>query len=176
MAKKTVEIQPPMSYVPASVEINAGDTVEWVSRDSTDVHTVTADYGSFNSTSLNENDTFAHTFAAAGDVPYHCRVHGPGMAGVVKVKATAAARHTVEITSSMTYSPDTLQINAGDTVEWVSWDSTDVHTVTSNDGTTFSSVILNENDTFAHTFTAAGNFPYHCKVHGSAMAGVINVT
>ena len=54
------------------------------------------------------------------------------------------ARHTVEIIFPMSYSPDPIQINAGDTVEWISRDGDDVHTVTHDDLTTFRSDILNE--------------------------------
>ena len=90
MATQTVEIVPPMTYSPASVEITVGDTVEWISRDSTDVHTVTHDdQTTFRSEILKEGDKFTLTFAAAGSYPYFCEIHGSGMAGVVEVKETA---------------------------------------------------------------------------------------
>ena len=28
---------------------------------------------------------------------------------------------------------------------------------------------------FQHTFASAGSFPYHCAIHGNAMAGTVNV-
>ena len=177
MARHTVEIRSPMSYSPASIDINAGDTVEWVSRDGSDIHTVTHDdLTTFRSGILNKDDKFEHTFSTAGDFPYFCEVHGRAMAGVVKVKAAAAARHTVEIISPMTFSPPSLQVNVGDTVEWISRDDSDVHTVTHNDQTTFRSGLLNSGDKFEHTFNIAGAFPYFCEVHGrDAMSGLIKV-
>src|SRR5262245_45119132 len=100
MARHTVEIVSPMTYSPASIQISAGDTVQWISRDATDVHTVTHnDLTTFRSNILNEGDTFEHTFDTAGDFPYFCEVHGKQMSGVVT--AAAAARHTVEIVSPM---------------------------------------------------------------------------
>jgi plastocyanin len=98
------------------------------------------------------------------------------MAGVVKVKAVAAACHTVEIIAPMTYSPASLEIKAGDTVEWVSKDDSEPHTVTSDDGNSFASGNMSQNDKFEHTFATAGDFPYHCEVHGPIMAGIIKVT
>ena len=159
------------------MQINAGDTVHWISRDGSDVHTVSHDdLTTFRSGILNEGETFEHTFAAAGDFPYFCEVHGKEMAGTVKVVA-AAARHTVEILPPMSYSPATIKIVVGDTVEWISRDSSDSHTVTHDDRTTFTSPLLNEGDRFEHTFNAAGDFPYFCEVHGKeSMSGVVKVS
>ena len=177
MARHSVEIVFPMSYSPDFININAGDTVEWISRDGGDVHTVTHnDLTIFRSGILNEGDTFEHTFSTTGDFPYFCEVHGPGMSGTVKVVAVAAARHTIEILPPMNYSPASLQISIGDTVEWISRDSADVHTVTHDDETTFRSGILNEGDKFEHTFDASGVFPYFCEVHGRIMSGRIEVS
>jgi plastocyanin len=77
------------------------------------------------------------------------------MTGTVTVVAVAAVRHTIEILPPMRYSPDSLQISIGDTVEWISRDGTDVHTVTHDDRTTFRSDILNEGDRFEHTFNTS---------------------
>ncbi len=176
MARHMVEIIFPMSYSPDPIQINAGDTVEWISRDGGDVHTVTHDdLTTFRSDILNEGDKFEHTFSTAGDFPYFCEVHGRAMTGTVTVVAVAAVRHTIEILPPMRYSPDSLQISIGDTVEWISRDGTDVHTVTHDDRTTFRSDILNEGDRFEHTFNTSGPFPYFCEVHGKAMKGLIEV-
>ena len=177
MAKHTVEILPPMSYKPASLPVNVGDTVEWISKDNNDVHTVTHNDGkTFKSGILNGGDKFEHTFSAAGDFPYFCEVHGKAsMSAVVKVAAAAATRHPVQILPPMSYSPASLQIKVGDTVEWTSKDNNDVHTVTHKDGKTFKSGILNDGDKFEHTFNAPGDFPYFCEVHGSTMSGLVKV-
>lgn len=85
------------------------------------------------------------------------------------------ANHTVEIVAPMLYSPASIQVSTGDTVEWISRDGADVHTVTHDDLKTFRSGLLNEGDTFKHTFDATGEFPYFCEVHGRAMSGLVEV-
>jgi plastocyanin len=46
------------------------------------------------------------------------------------------------------------------------------HSVTFDDGP---SSAIQSSGTFARTFTSAGTYTYHCKVHGSAMTGTILV-
>ena len=82
------------SYSPNPVEVTVGQKVVWT-NDDTVMHTVTSgEMGSpdagkaFDSgfTKLaTKGGTFEHTFAAAGEFPYHCQVH-PGMVGTVVVK------------------------------------------------------------------------------------------
>lgn len=76
-------------YLPASVTINAGDTVEWENVD-TAAHTVTGGSpadgpsGVFDSSLIMGGASFEHTFDAAGNYDYFCMVH-PWMVGNVKV-------------------------------------------------------------------------------------------
>ncbi len=76
-------------YIPASVSINAGDTVSW-SNDDTAAHTVTGGSaltgpsGVFDSSLLIAGGTFEHTFDSSGTEDYYCMVH-PWMTGSVKV-------------------------------------------------------------------------------------------
>lgn len=76
------------SFSPASITINAGDTVVWTNMSSSLFHTVTsgprsAPDGLFNS-ALNPGATFSHTFNSVGTVVYHCIPHGD-MDGTVTV-------------------------------------------------------------------------------------------
>src|ERR671935_452014 len=75
-------------FVPAQVEIIAGDTLTW-SHDGAEQHTITADDESFDSGLINPGDTFQTTFDTPGTYPYHCQIHGApggiGMAGVIVV-------------------------------------------------------------------------------------------
>lgn len=75
------------SFVPPLVEIRVGDTVRW--RNTGGVHDVVADNGAFRSgPPSGELFTFERTFLAAGDIGYHCSVHGApgaGMSGTVRV-------------------------------------------------------------------------------------------
>lgn len=80
-------------YVDGSITVQAGDTVRWLHQDQSTEHTVTADDGSFDSGSDSEDfmngftyNEFEHTFDAAGDFPYHCKVH-PSMTGTITVQA-----------------------------------------------------------------------------------------
>ncbi|MFZ8908358.1 MAG: cupredoxin domain-containing protein, partial [Nitrosopumilaceae archaeon] len=76
-------------YLPASVTINAGDTVEWINSD-TAAHTVTGGSpangpsGVFDSSLVLGGATYAYTFEEAGSFDYFCMVH-PWMVGDVQV-------------------------------------------------------------------------------------------
>jgi plastocyanin len=80
------------------------------------------------------------------------------------------------------YSPNPINANVGDTVTWTNRDSTP-HTVTSGtagapDGNFDSSPgfnpLLAPQQTFSHTFTEAGEFPYYCGLHPN-MVGTVMV-
>jgi glucose/arabinose dehydrogenase len=90
-----------------------------------------------------------------------------------------AATVTVHVgpSGSMSFNPDPVSIQVGDTVQWV-WDSSN-HSVRSGTPAqptnVFSSGIHNPSFSFSHTFPAAGDFPYYCEVHLSAMTGTVQV-
>lgn len=84
------------------------------------------------------------------------------------------------------FEPNPININVGDTVIWTNNDSTP-HTVTSGTGPddpssgqafdsspNFSPLWV-PGDTFSHTFTEAGEFPYYCALHPN-MIGTVIVT
>ncbi|WP_063130267.1 cupredoxin domain-containing protein [Nocardia fusca] len=73
-----------MSYSPASVTIEKGQTVEWIFDDNGLPHDVVADDGAFESELLTEG-SFSHTFTEAGTFTYHCTPH-PMMVGTVVVE------------------------------------------------------------------------------------------
>ena len=76
-------------YLPASITINAGDTVEWENTD-TAAHTVTGGSpsngpsGVFDSSLIMAGASFENTFDDAGSYDYFCMVH-PWMVGNVQV-------------------------------------------------------------------------------------------
>jgi plastocyanin len=76
------------------------------------------------------------------------------------------------------YEPDTIQVNAGDTVTWTNTDDA-LHTVTSGSGTDenmgaeFDSGMMSTGKTFEHTFGAAGEFPYFCIIHPDMIGKVL---
>ena len=100
--------------------------------------------------------------------------------------------HTVSL-QGFAFDPQTLTINACDTVTWVHNDGAIPHTVTSGTdgapgvGDLFDSSegapnpndnAMGEGDTFSHTFNDVGTVPYHCRIHGvggGTMTGTITV-
>jgi plastocyanin len=81
--------------------------------------------------------------------------------------------------SDKPYMPGSITIKTGDKVGWINTDE-EVHTVTSgfenntDKGKQFDSGLLNNNQTFEHTFDKAGTYNYFCNVHPT-MTGVVNV-
>jgi plastocyanin len=85
------------AFTPQNISVKMGDTVTWTNKDAAP-HTVTSNNPSgqnftcapvstevFASPTLNQNNTFQHTFNAMGTFDYHCEVHGCAMSGSVTV-------------------------------------------------------------------------------------------
>jgi amicyanin len=71
------------------------------------------------------------------------------------------------------FSPATVRVKAGSTIVWTNGDAIQ-HDVTF-DGGNISSGVLNQNDTFSHTFKTAGTYRYICSIH-PFMHGTVIVT
>ena len=76
------------------------------------------------------------------------------------------------------FDPANRTVSAGATVTWTNKDGTN-HTATSGSPGSpngiFDSGNMSQNATFTHTFSAAGTFPYYCRIHGAMMIGTITV-
>jgi plastocyanin len=76
------------------------------------------------------------------------------------------------------FTPKELTVKVGTTVVWTSEDNP-THTITADDGS-FDSGRIRKGDTFSHTFTQAGEYPYYCAIHGApggvGMSGIVVVT
>src|ERR1043166_5603046 len=70
---------------------------------------------------------------------------------------------------NMKFSPATIEIKKGDTVEWKNDDITP-HTATA---ATFDSGSIASDAAWRHTFTQAGSFPYKCTFHPEMKGTVI---
>jgi amicyanin len=91
-----------------------------------------------------------------------------------QVPATPVPTTAVEVDIvNFKFTPATLTVKAGTTVVWINKDSI-AHTVNFSAGGVSSS-ILNQNNQFTHTFTAAGSFAYICQIH-PFMHGSVTVT
>jgi plastocyanin len=71
------------AYQPAYVVVPAGGTVSWYNAGAAP-HTVTADWGAFDSGTLGSGGGYSMTFWTPGTYGYHCAIH-PGMVGTVEV-------------------------------------------------------------------------------------------
>jgi plastocyanin len=72
------------SYVPRTLTIQAGQTVEWVNDDA-QPHSATADDGSWDSGELDQGQSWSSQFANPGTYRYHCDEH-EFMKGTIVVK------------------------------------------------------------------------------------------
>ncbi len=64
------------AFTPASVTVMEGGSILWVNSDSEQVHTVTADDGTFDSGDIQPGGSFGLAFTRIGPHPYHCKYHG----------------------------------------------------------------------------------------------------
>lgn len=93
----------------------------------------------------------------------------PPPAGGVSVtnNAFSPAQKTITVGTTVTWAWSTCTGGGGyDTETCVA------HSVNFDDGTKSAT---QETGTFSRTFSTAGSYPYHCAVHGTAMAGTIIV-
>jgi plastocyanin len=96
------------------------------------------------------------------------------------VAPASAATHDIDQVG-LTFTPDSLDVEVGDTVVW-HW-SAGTHTVTNgegaadpNVGTLFDAPLSSAAPTFSFTFTTAGRVPYFCRPHETlGMKGVVIV-
>jgi plastocyanin len=89
---------------------------------------------------------------------------------------TAEAKPITVTMKSLSYEPKTVEIHVGDTIAWTNGSLTK-HTATSDDdGKTFNSGEIKSAETSTPIkFDKAGEFKYHCQIHGRAMHGTITV-
>jgi plastocyanin len=86
--------------------------------------------------------------------------------------------------ADQSFNPASVTVPVGTTITW-QWPNTctdgyggyyscPTHNIVFDDASNITSG-TQSSGTFAHTFTAAGTFKYHCAIHGSAMSGQIVV-
>ena len=116
---------------------------------------------------------------------HHCKsfiVRVALLLAVISTTAAVATTVTVQVApgGDLSFSPGSVTIHPGDTVEWV-WASGGMgHSVTSgtncaSDGR-FNSGLHASPFTFSFTFPSAGTFPYYCIPHcDNGMTGAVTV-
>lgn len=93
--------------------------------------------------------------------------------------ATNEVNTTAFVTvSSNTFTPNTVNIRTGDTVQWDN--AGGFHNVVADDNSFTSGPPSSAPWTYSHTFTAPGTYPYYCSAHGGiggvGMSGVVIVS
>lgn len=68
--------------------------------------------------------------------------------------------------------PATTSVKAGSTVKWTNKDAV-AHTVTSDDGISFSSGSIAPGNSFSYTANTVGTFAYHCNFHSGMKATLV---
>jgi amicyanin len=96
----------------------------------------------------------------------------PAQPGGNAANAAPVGTNSVKI-DNFAFSPATVRVKAGSTIVWTNGDAIQ-HDVTF-DGGNISSGVMNQNDTFSHTFTTAGTYHYICSIH-PFMHGTVIVT
>jgi plastocyanin len=71
------------TFAPNELKVKVGDTITWTNHD--DIPHTVVSAGKFRSKTLDTDDSFSFTFAAAGDYKYFCSLH-PHMTGMIKVE------------------------------------------------------------------------------------------
>ncbi|WP_410655391.1 plastocyanin/azurin family copper-binding protein [Amycolatopsis sp. lyj-112] len=105
-AAKTVEIMG-YKYSPATLSVAVGDTVTWTNHDTAPHNVVITDGPEkFTSPTLQQGQTFSHTFTKAGDYSYYCSVH-PDMKASVKVDGTSPTTPTTPTSAPPTSTSST---------------------------------------------------------------------
>ena len=96
---------------------------------------------------------------------------------------------TIHMTVAKQYSPKTVTISVGDTVEWVNDDPANLHNITTDKDATdipkaismprgakpFNSGLIVQGQRFRYTFTVPGWYRYVCVPHQPEMVGTIIV-
>src|SRR4029079_13195070 len=81
-----------------------------------------------------------------------------------------AADHAVDI-AGFAFSPGSVTVTVGDTVTWTNADAQN-HTATADDAS-FDTGTIARNTSQSVTFSTAGTFGYHCKIHPQMTATVV---
>ena len=113
-----------------------------------------------------------------------CGGSGGGATGVSQGVNTPPPVGGVSVENN-SFTPSAKTVTAGSAVQWA-WNSCTesggvyggttncvTHDIVFDDGTTSGQ---KDQGTYSRTFATAGTYPYHCSIHGTAMAGSITVT
>jgi plastocyanin len=110
--------------------------------------------------------------AAAPSVEASTAASAPAAGGAACSQTAAAGTVAVTI-KDFAFGPADIQAKVGDIITFSNKDSAS-HTATLDDGSC-STGTISPNTSDGLTFTAAGTYPFHCKIH-SSMKGTITIS
>jgi amicyanin len=88
-------------------------------------------------------------------------------------QAASEPNNSYQVTiDNFSFGPSTMTVPVGGTVTWTNQDDVP-HNVVSTDGKTLKSPVLDTDQKFSYTFTAAGAYPYYCAIHPKMTGKVI---
>ena len=122
-------------------------------------------HGKTNEQPRNRSRRVSHSRICAGSS--NRRDHSCARSGRMRIPA-GITQVTIRLVK---FSPETIEVKTGQTVEWANNDLTP-HTVTSQ-GTKYLSGSIDAGASWRHTFTQAGRFPYYCTFHPEMKGSVI---
>jgi plastocyanin len=91
------------TFAPTVTRVPVGTQVRFLNT-SPQFHDVTGRNGEWGSDTLQDGQSFSHSFAVAGLYPYSCSLH-PGMAGVVVVGSQVAAAEPAPVADAADIAP-----------------------------------------------------------------------
>jgi len=98
----------------------------------------------------------------------------PSAAGSAPCAVAQSAGTVAVKIANFAFSPASVTAKVGDTITWTNSDSAG-HTATLDDQAACTTSTLATNASGSITFSAAGTYPYHCKIHPN-MTGTITVS
>ena len=79
-------------------------------------------------------------------------------------QGTVAGQGSIISIKGFKFSPTTVNIKIGETVNWNNEDSA-AHIISFDSGNEIDSPSLSNGQVYAHTFNTAGTYNYHCAIH-----------
>jgi uncharacterized protein (TIGR03118 family) len=112
-----------------------------------------------------------NTLYFTAGIPGADTIESHGLFGSIAANPSPAAAVSPIQIDSFRYTPITLDISVGTQVVWTNKQNVP-HDVTADDKQ-YVSKILDSDETYAHTYTAAGTYTYHCSIHPFMKATVV---
>jgi len=168
-------------------ETRSAETSNVTNTETAGANATTGGAAMSNATTTGENATAgAESLATAGGGANATQTGEATATGASGGGGSATSVSIVTGSSSLTdtaFQPNPVEVSVGDTVTWTN-DDTQPHTVVSGengqpsgefDSSPNFNPLIAPQQTFSHTFTQAGQFPYYCALHPN-MVGTVSVS